>query len=73
MSTTSIVQRPVPMIAAAAAVAAVAAGSLVLSLAHDTDRPAAPSGPAPASVQQTTSGAHAFQPTTSGGRVVLGE
>jgi len=68
MTALSINRRPVPFIAAAAAVAAIAAGSLALSVSHETPGPQPP-----ISVGQDTSSAHHFQPTTSGGRVMLGQ
>ena len=68
MTTLSIHHRPVPFIAAAAAVAAIAAGSVALSVSHDAAEP----GPqAPISHVQTPR-SHHFEPTTSGGRTMLG-
>jgi len=71
MTTSSIHHRPAPFIAAAAAVAAIAAGTVALSLSQDSGQPTPP-------IQSQTSvgtppGAHHFQPTTSGGHVMLGE
>jgi hypothetical protein len=70
MSTASIAQRPISRATAAAAVlAAVAIGSL--SLFHDgSATPGAPAQP-----QQTVQlgGHHQFTPTTSGGRVMVGQ
>lgn len=69
MSTASIAQRPISRATAAAAVlAAVAIGSL--SLFHDGS--ASPSAPTqPQTVQ--LGGHHQFTPTTSGGRVMVGQ
>jgi hypothetical protein len=70
MSTASIAQRPISRATAVAAVlAAVAIGSL--SLFHDgsANTPTAPAQP-----QQTVQlGGQHFQPTTSGGRVMVGQ
>jgi len=73
MSTLSIHQRPAPFIAAAAAVAAIAAGSVALAVSHDTSAPSAPAQQSHTSVQQDAPPAHHFHPTTSGGRVMLGQ
>jgi hypothetical protein len=62
--------RPAPFIAAAAAVAAIAAGSVVFSVSHHDSAPV-PQLP-PTSVVHTQSTGH-FHPTTSGGRVMVGE
>jgi hypothetical protein len=70
MTALPINHRPAPLIAAAAAVVAIAAGSVALSVSHDTG---APAPQPPVSVGQDTSSAHHFQPTTSGGRVMLGQ
>ncbi len=68
MTTSSIKHRPAPFIAAAAAVVAIAAGSVALSVSRDAGAPAQ---------QPPLSVTHAhhshFQPTTSGGRVMAGE
>ena len=69
MSTASVTQRPISKATAAAAVlAAVAIGSL--SLFHDgsANTPTAPAQP-----QQTVQLGHHFAPTTSGGRVMVGQ
>jgi hypothetical protein len=69
MTASSINQRPAPFIAAAAAVAAIVAGSVALSVSHHAS---APGQQQPTSVVHT-SRVHHFHPTTSGGRVMLGE
>jgi hypothetical protein len=71
MTTSSIHHRPAPFIAAAAAVAALAAGTVALSLAADSDQPGAPRQPL-TSVQQDLPTGHHFHPTSSGGHVMLG-
>lgn len=76
MSSTSIHHRPVPFYAAAAAavaVGALAVGSVALAVSHDAGHPGAPGGQPRTSVQQSPPRAHHFHPTTSGGRVMLGE
>jgi hypothetical protein len=73
MTTLSIHQRPAPFIAAAAAVAAIAAGSVALAVSHDADAPGAPAQQSHTSVQQDALRVHHFHPTTSGGRVMLGQ
>ena len=70
MTTLSIHHRPAPFIAAAAAVAAIAAGSVALAVSQDANEPSAPAQQS--SVQQHTQTQH-FHPTTSGGRVMVGE
>lgn len=60
--------RPAPFIAAAAAVAAVVAGSVAFSVAHHASAP----GQQPTSIVHPQR-VHHFHPTTSGGRVMLGE
>jgi hypothetical protein len=70
MTTLSIHHRPAPFVAAAAAVAALAAGSVALAVSHDANDPGAPAQRI--SVQQDAPRAHHFQPTTSGGRVMVG-
>jgi len=72
MTSSSIHHRPAPFIAAAAAVAAIAAGTVALSLSHDADQPGAPGQQPLTSVQQDAPPSHHFQPTTSGGHVMLG-
>ncbi len=67
MTTSAITHRPVPFIAAAAAVAAIAAGSVALSLSHDASDPA----PQPSVSHVQTTRTHHFQPTTSGGRTMI--
>ena len=72
MTTTSITHhRPAPFIAAAAAVTALAAGSVVLALSQDDGRPSAPGEQSHSSVQQQAPRTHHFHPTTSGGRVMI--
>lgn len=70
MSTTaSIARRPVPTIAAAAALAAgIAIGALTLT-GQDTTQSPSPSSPA--QLTQTAQ-QHHWQPTTAGGRVMTG-
>jgi len=72
MSTLSIHHRPAPFIAAAVAVTALAAGTVAVSVAQQSDQPTAPAGPS-TSIHQVRPGLHDFQPTTSGGRVMLGQ
>lgn len=72
MTTLTIHHRPAPLIAAAAAVAAVAAGALALSVSHDSSHPSAPGQQSQVSVHKSAPGVHHFHPTTSGGRVMLG-
>jgi hypothetical protein len=71
MTTLSIHHRPAPFIAAAAAVAAIAAGSMAVAVSHDAARPSAPAQRSHTSVPQDTTTDH-FHPTTSGGHVMLG-
>ena len=71
-TTTILTHRPAPFIAAAAAVAAVAAGTLTLTLTHDSSHPTAPGQQSQTSVQQHTPRTHHFPPTTSGGKVMVG-
>ena len=73
MTASSIHHRPAPFIAAAAAVVAIGAGSVALSLSHHASHPGAPGQQAQSSVRQDTARAHHFLPTTSGGRVMMGE
>ena len=69
MTASSLVHRPLPLIAAAVAVVAIGAGSVALSAAHDAGGPA----PQPAvSVHEQPSATH-HHATTSGGRVQIGE
>jgi hypothetical protein len=71
MTTSSINNhRPAPFIAAAAAVAAIAAGSVVFSLAHHDSAPVPQLQPT--SIVHTQPTGH-FHPTTSGGHVMVGE
>jgi hypothetical protein len=72
MTALSLHQRPVPLIAAAAAVVAIAAGSLAMSVADRSNDPGAPGQPAQVSGGDTPQ-AHHFHPTTSGGHVMPGE
>ena len=73
MSTTSITHRPAPFIAAAAAVVAIAAGSVALSVSLHSSDPTAPAERSHTSVRTDTPRAHHFHPTTSGGHVMLGQ
>jgi hypothetical protein len=73
MSTTLISHRPAPFIAAAVAVAAIAAGSVALSVSQSTHDPSAPGDQSQTSVGHDTTRAHHFHPTTSGGLVMVGE
>jgi hypothetical protein len=70
MTTLSIHHRPAPYVAAAAAVAAIAAGSVALAVSHDANDPSAPAQQS--SVQQDAPQTHHFHYTTSGGRVMVG-
>ena len=71
MTSLSIHHRPAPFVAAAAAVAAIAAGSVALAVSQDSNEPSAP--PAhQSSVQQDAPRVHHFHYTTSGGRVMVG-
>ena len=72
MTASSIHHRPAPFIAAAAAVVAIGAGSVALSLSHHASHPGAPGQQAQSSVRQDTPHAHGH-PTPSGGRVMVGE
>jgi hypothetical protein len=69
MTASSINHRPAPFIAAAAAVVAIAAGSVALSASHGDSAP----GPQPQVSASHAPRAHHYQPTTSGGRVMVGE
>jgi hypothetical protein len=73
MSTTaSIARRPVPTIAAAAALAAgIAIGALTLT-GQDTTQSPSPSSPAQLTRTAQTTQHHHWQPTTAGGRVMTG-
>lgn len=71
MSTTSIINRPISFVTAAAAVLALAAGGVALAVTQQSDNPGAP---APHSGQiQVQPKTHHFHPTTSGGHVMLGQ
>ncbi len=70
MTSLSIHHRPAPFVAAAAAVAAIAAGSVALAVSHDSNEPSAPAQRS--SVQQDAPHIHHFHYTTSGGRVMVG-
>jgi hypothetical protein len=65
MTASLLHHRPTPLIAAAAAVVAIAAGSVALSVSHDAGGPTQP--PAPT---VTTPVSHQFQLTSSGGHLV---
>lgn len=73
MTASSIHHRPAPFIAAAAAVAAIAAGSVALSVSHHPTDSNAPTQQSLTSLRQNTPPAHRFHPTTSGGRIMLAE
>jgi hypothetical protein len=68
MTAASIHHRPAGYLAAGA-VAAIVAGSVAFSVAHHDS---APANPAQISVQDSTPRTH-FHPTTSGGRVMIGQ
>lgn len=72
MSTTSITHhRPTSFVAAGAAVLALAAGGVALSIAHQSDE--GPTAPAPAQVQENQPKTHHhFQPPIRGGHVMNG-
>jgi hypothetical protein len=75
MSTTSIHHRPVPFLAAAAAVAAfgaIAAGSVALAVSDHSDQPGAPGLHSQTTGEQNTPPTHHFHATTSGGHVMVG-
>src|SRR4051794_17217954 len=67
VTATSINHGPVPFIAAAAAVVAVGAGSLVLSVSHDAG------GPGPQAPISTVHHQQDVPTTTGGGRTLLGQ
>jgi hypothetical protein len=73
MTTSLIHHRPAPFIAAAAAVVAVVAGSVALAVADHPDQPSAPGQSSQTSVDHGGARAHHFHPTTSGGRVMIGQ
>ena len=73
MTTTTLSHRPAPFIAAAAAVAAIAVGSVAWSVTQPSSHPGAPGGHSQTSVQPDSPQGHHFQPTTSGGHVMLGD
>jgi len=70
MTTLTIHHRPAPFIAAAAALAALAAGTTALALSDHSSQPVAPGGQT--SLTQDLPKGHHFDPTTSGGRVQVG-
>jgi hypothetical protein len=70
MSTTSITHRPTSFVAAGAAVLALAAGGVALSVSQGSGNPSAPAEHAPQTQVDTAPQHH--HPTTSGGRVMLG-
>jgi negative regulator of sigma E activity len=74
MSTTSITQRPASFLTAAAAVLALAAGGVALSISQQSDNPSAP-GQHQSQTQDhpNTPQSHHFHATTSGGKVMLGQ
>jgi hypothetical protein len=65
MTASSLHHRPTPLIAAAAAVVAIAAGTVALAVSHD----AGSAGQAPASTV-TAPPSHHFQLASSGGHLV---
>ena len=69
MTASSINHRPAPFIAAAAVVAAIAAGSVAMSVSHHD---AAPGIEPSTSVHPGPPSVHHFHPTTSGGHVMAG-
>jgi hypothetical protein len=75
MSTTSITHRPASFLTAAAAVLALLAGGVVLSISQQSDNN--PGAPAQHQVQTqdhpNTPQSHHFQAPTSGGKVMLGQ
>ena len=71
-TTTAQHHRPAPFIAAAAAVAALAVGGVAWSVTHEPDQQVAPGGPSQVSEKPDPPLRHHFQPTTSGGRVMIG-
>jgi hypothetical protein len=71
MSTTSITHRPTSFVTAAAAVLALAAGGVALSVSQGSDHPAAPAEHSP-QTQVQPNAHHHFHPTTSGGHVMTG-
>jgi hypothetical protein len=73
MTASSIHHRPAPYIAAAVAVVAIGAGSLAVSLSRHDSPPAAPDRQAQTAVHQDAPRAQHVLPTTSGGRVMVGE
>lgn len=72
MTTTAFHHRPAPFIAAAAAVVAIAAGSAAWAVSQQSGHPGSPGEHSQTSVQPDAPRAHHFQPTTSGGHVMLG-
>lgn len=72
MTTLSIHKRPDPIIAAAVAVAALAAGAFAWSVSDDSGHPSAPGGQSQVSVHQQAPRTPHFQGTTSGGHVMTG-
>jgi hypothetical protein len=73
MTTSSIHHRPAAWVAAAAAVTAIAAGSVAVSLSRDAGQPTQPVEHSQVSVGHNAPQAFHYHPTTSGGRVMLGE
>ena len=71
MTTLPTTHRPTSFIAAAAVAAAVATGALAWSLSQPSAQPGPPV--VHQQTQPTTPPTHHFQPTISGGRVILGE
>ena len=75
MSTTSITHRPASFLTATAAVLALGAGGVVLSISQQSDNN--PGAPAQHQVQTqdrpTTPQSHHFHATTSGGKIMRGQ
>jgi hypothetical protein len=59
------------LMAAAAAVVAIAAGTLAMTVSHDSAQPGSPGSLT--SVGHHSPQTRPFEPTTSGGRVLIGE
>ena len=68
MTASLLHHRPVPFIAAAAAVVAIAAGSVALAVSHQADAPVQQ----PPGTSVTTPSTHSFLPIVGGGHLVGG-
>jgi hypothetical protein len=75
MSTTSITHRPASFVTAAAAVLALTAGGVALSISQRSgNNPSAPAQPqSQTQYHPNTPQSHHFHATTSGGKVMLGQ